>query len=228
MDCGAKLTKYLLFIFNTVFMLCGILLAIVGSLLIKGVDKSTYLSGSILPMAIISVGCITFVIAFFGCCGSVRESRWCITIYAFSMFIVLCLQITLLTFLFVKQDEIVVNVERVATAVWNRNTKENGYPMNNLQMEMNCCGLTSYKDYENTSVPSTCCGIQTGQCEADIYMHKNGCRSKLVKLWTSNVHKIRCACIAMAVIEFFGLFLACYFKNNIHRSDHPYIYGSKY
>jgi len=73
-----KFIKYLLFIFNLLFAVSGITLIITAAV-IQGL-YSTYLDflgNEFLsaPMLFIIVGVVIFLVAFFGCCGAVRENN---------------------------------------------------------------------------------------------------------------------------------------------------------
>ncbi|XP_013098679.1 23 kDa integral membrane protein-like [Stomoxys calcitrans] len=227
MDCGTRLIKYLLFIFNIFCVICGLLLIIMGSILLKELEKSSNIFS--MPVVIILVGCITFVVAFFGCCGVVRGSGWCTSIYVFGMITVLFLQIGLIACLFVQEDQIIRTVEESVTHIWEKKSLDNGYAINSFQIAVQCCGLNSYLDYtyNNVTVPSSCCGSMTGECDANIYKFKRGCRSKIMDILHSNINNIRYSCIGMALVEHVAIILACYFKKGIRTSDNTYIYGTR-
>jgi hypothetical protein len=62
-----------------VLQLCGLAILIAGALSYANIDKidnhlqNVDVSGS--PIALIVVGSIVFIIAFYGCCGAIRESH---------------------------------------------------------------------------------------------------------------------------------------------------------
>jgi CD63 antigen len=59
--------------------LCGLAILVAGALSYANIDKvNNYLQEvnvSASPIALIVVGSIVFVIAFYGCCGAIRESH---------------------------------------------------------------------------------------------------------------------------------------------------------
>ncbi|KAL6429212.1 hypothetical protein ACFW04_008142 [Cataglyphis niger] len=81
MGCGMGMIKYLLFIFNFIFVLCGLAILVVGVLVRIGDQKYAEemkdITGDLAfpSIALIVIGSIIFVIAFFGCCGAIRESH---------------------------------------------------------------------------------------------------------------------------------------------------------
>lgn len=63
----------------SLLQLCGLAILIAGALSYANIDKidkhlqDVNISGS--PIALIVVGSIVFVVAFYGCCGAIRESH---------------------------------------------------------------------------------------------------------------------------------------------------------
>lgn len=61
--------------------ICGILLIILGSLMISNIGDFANFSDAAntdtIPILIIVLGCVIFVISFFGCCGAIRENVCC-------------------------------------------------------------------------------------------------------------------------------------------------------
>ncbi|XP_058976349.1 CD63 antigen-like [Musca domestica] len=226
MNCMAHIVKYILYIFNLIFVLCGILLIVLGSIMINNVgdlsDFSDVINTDLIPILIIILGCIIFIIAFFGCCGAIRESVCCTSIYAIFMFIVFCLQIALVVWMFVKYKEFMNSMEKVVNTVWEKNDQANGYPMDALQISFKCCGLTGSIDYtsNNLQVPNSCCGTLDNACEASVYEFKPGCRKEFLNFWSSNVNIIRYAGIGVALVELVALTFACCLMSSIRKSRH--------
>ncbi|KAJ9598193.1 hypothetical protein L9F63_011131, partial [Diploptera punctata] len=77
LNAGMRCIKYLLFTFNLLFVITGVLIIGVGTT-IKAIysnfdsilDERFYSPATLL----IIIGCIVFIVAFFGCCGAVKES----------------------------------------------------------------------------------------------------------------------------------------------------------
>nr|XP_053649633.1 CD63 antigen-like [Cherax quadricarinatus] len=78
LDTGMKCIKYLLFIFNLLFVISGFAVIIVGAVIEANYRtyldfiSSTYVSASSI---LIAVGVLIFVVGFFGCCGAVKENH---------------------------------------------------------------------------------------------------------------------------------------------------------
>ncbi|XP_023291920.2 23 kDa integral membrane protein-like [Lucilia cuprina] len=222
MDCLANIVKYILYIFNLIFVICGILLIVLGSLMLKNIgDFSDFPEANTetIPILIIILGCIVFVVAFFGCCGSIRESICCTTTYAVFMFILFALQVALVVWIFVKRQQFLNTMGEAVDKAWEKNDSANGYPMNALQIALNCCGKTSYLNYGG-NVPSSCCGTMTGECPQSVYVNKPGCRDTFVDFWATNTNIIRYAGIGVALVELVAFTFACCLASSIRKSSH--------
>lgn len=225
MNCLANIVKYILYIFNIIFVICGILLIILGSLMIKNIgdfgDFTDAVNTDTIPILIIVLGCIVFVVAFFGCCGAIRENVCCTTTYAVLMFILFVLQIALVVWIFVQRTEFLNTMGEIVDKAWTKNDDSNGYPMNGLQMAFKCCGRFNSADYTSmgATVPNSCCGSMTNACPAVEYITKPGCRQEFVDFWASNTNIIRYAGIGVALVELVAFIFACCLASSIRKSS---------
>ncbi|XP_065370017.1 CD63 antigen-like [Calliphora vicina] len=226
MNCLAHIVKYILYIFNLIFVICGILLIILGSLIISNLGDFSSFSEAVnidtIPILIIILGCIVFIVAFFGCCGAIRESICCTTVYAVFMFILFALQVALVVWIFVKRQQFLNTMGEVVDKAWEKNNDANGYPMNGLEIAFNCCGRTGYMNYvvAGTDVPKSCCGSMTAECPISVYEFKPGCRAQFVDFWASNTNIIRYAGIGVALVELVAFTFACCLASSIRKSSH--------
>merc|ERR1711937_705598 len=96
METSMKFIKYLLFFFNLLFALSGLLLIITGCV-IQGAysDYLDFLGDDFFntPVFMIVVGCIIFFVAFFGCCGAIKENHCMTTTFAFLLGIIFLMEI---------------------------------------------------------------------------------------------------------------------------------------
>ncbi|XP_017865331.1 PREDICTED: 23 kDa integral membrane protein [Drosophila arizonae] len=214
MNCLSQMVKYLLYLLNVVFVAAGILLIVVGSIMLDGMGTFNSFSDTFnartIPICVIVVGCIIFVVAFFGCCGTIRENSCCTTIYAVCMFILFALQLALSIWLFVENSSFADRISEVVNKAWLENDDANGYPMDALQLTFNCCGRNSYRDYVG-NVPASCCGYtdRGKSCSAAIYESRPGCYQKFNDFWTTNADIICWSSLFISLFEL-GIFIfAC-------------------
>ncbi|PSN47126.1 hypothetical protein C0J52_14495 [Blattella germanica] len=75
---GMSCVKYLLFVFNLIFLITGIAILAIGGIIQDFYsDYSDLLHGKffVAPVLLLVVGVIIFIVAFFGCCGAIKENH---------------------------------------------------------------------------------------------------------------------------------------------------------
>ncbi|XP_017474773.1 PREDICTED: 23 kDa integral membrane protein-like [Rhagoletis zephyria] len=227
MNCLESIVKYLIYIANIIFLVCGILIIVLGAFMINNIGDFSSIEDAIdvdtLPIIIIILGCIIFVISFFGCCGAIRENSCCMTTYAVFMFILFCLQVALVVWVFVQRSEFLKTMRDLVNTTWDKNDNSaNGiHPMDALQISFKCCGKTSSADYTSAGkdVPVSCCGsLDATTCPASVYLTKPGCADAFVDFWATNTNIIRYAGIAVAAIELAVFTIACCLASSMRNS----------
>jgi len=176
--------KYLLFIFNFVFFVCGAAILGVG-IWVKvdpkiadyvglTVDAGSYEAATIL---LIVVGAFILLVGFLGCCGACKESSCMLCLFAGLMVVIVLLQIVAAVLAIVYQSEVESELKKhLTTELKSKVTDDTTDPFTQavarLQMEFECCGSDGYSDYGtdskifNTSgknVPKSCCEKATGE-----------------------------------------------------------------
>jgi len=90
-----RVIKYVLFVFNFVFVVTGIIMIAVGAS-VKAFyqDYDLFLSGNYfsLPNMLIAIGALIFFISFFGCCGAMKESWFMIFIFSILLGIIFIME----------------------------------------------------------------------------------------------------------------------------------------
>ncbi|XP_050455861.1 CD63 antigen-like [Cataglyphis hispanica] len=234
MGCGMGMIKYLLFIFNFIFVLCGLAILVVGVLVRIGDQKyaeemKTITGDLAFPsITLIVIGSIIFVIAFFGCCGAIRESHCMIVTFATLLLTILIIQVAVAIYAFVvlkNADEIDFKNE-YAMNVFNYYTKRESQKelVDLIQQELECCGVESYKDFKtlNISIPGSCCGkdptnvaLTCSQQEA----YEEGCVVALKDLFKSACAALGGIALGIAAIELIGIIFALCLANSIKNAE---------
>ncbi|XP_020815062.1 23 kDa integral membrane protein-like [Drosophila serrata] len=222
MGCLSSTFKYILYAINLIFVIIGVLLIIFGSLMVASMQNATDFEGSTkslaFPVSVLVIGCITFLVAFFGCCGTIKENACLTTTYSVCMLVLFCLQISLSIWLFVESDVFLGLMSDIVDASWTDNNAEHNYPMDNLQLTFNCCGIVGYQDY-GTEVPASCCGYsdRSKRCDVSIYSLRPGCKTEFVDFWSSNMVVIRWSSIVIALVELVISAVSCRLANKMSR-----------
>ncbi|XP_077293189.1 tetraspanin 42Ed isoform X2 [Arctopsyche grandis] len=233
MGCGTSFVKYILFFFNLIFALCGLLILGSGVMLklnITEFDDLLDTNMNLMPIWCIIIGSIIFVIAFFGCCGAVRESHCMVVTYAVIMLIIIILQVVIGILIFVY----IGNVDAVLRELMERTFKDssNGNAaakeaFDSLQTHFQCCGINSAADY-NFVVPVSCCANPSGVVESTLstclptQAYSQGCAYVLTNFLKTAGKTVGGVAIGIAAVEVVGAIFALCLANSIKNAERRY------
>ncbi len=162
MQTSGKVIKYLLFIFNFLFFVGGVIIFGLSVYTLK--NKEDYqITDELLPALnlLICVGAITLFFGFLGCCGAIKDSRCLLALFFKGL---------LLMFLMLIALGVLGAVARTASAqeLMRKHLKDllplSEQPQNvqvsfqNVEKTSFCCGLfVGHQDWGNSSVvPNSC------------------------------------------------------------------------
>lgn len=233
-----KCAKYLLFAFNFVIVLAGLVLIIAGALVqTKFKDYLSFFDSRANAAAIflMVVGVVVFVIGFFGCCGAAKESRCMILTFIVLLCVVLVLEIAAAALAFVLRNKITKVIEdHMKNATVNYNlTGYTGVTLtwDKVQKKFKCCGAASYDDWKTNvklnstgSVPDSCCNSPSpapqcghGQRKTHDAIYTNGCVKGFVEWASSNILIVGGIAAALTVVEIIGIVIAGCLVSSIRR-----------
>ncbi|XP_039955736.1 23 kDa integral membrane protein-like [Bactrocera tryoni] len=229
MDCGGVLVKYILFIFNILFVVCGILLIVFGFILVSHIQQvgsfaQTFEANSV-PIAILILGCVIFIISFLGCCGAIREDTCCTMTYSVIMLVLLLVQIALVILVWTQRAKFLNYVDQIVETIWKQH-KTDQKVMDALQLTFNCCGVNGSTDYTLNleSIPNSCCGTNAVSCSVLDALKKPGCEEAFHSFWDKSINIVRYAGLGVAAIELVAFIFACCLanqvRNNIRRANY--------
>ena len=174
------------------------------------------------------VGTITFLIAFFGCCGSWFQSKCLLITYLSSIIIIMLLEILIGVVCFIFQSQISLTLQsELLNGIQHRYSLNdtNGIKStwDHLQSNFHCCGVNNYTDWyqieawpDKMQLPSSCCkplngtAVDCGQ-DTDINTEniwKHGCYQKIRYYLLTNIHGVGITSIIFAFIQFMALVCA--------------------
>ncbi|CAH1646280.1 unnamed protein product [Spodoptera littoralis] len=233
MGCGTSFVKYVLFFFNLVVALLG--LAVIGIgvavqlnwTVVKDELKSHL---TVAPWVFIIIGAIMFVIAFFGCCGAIRESHCMVVTYAIFLLVIIIVQVVIGVLLFAYGDTIKQSLVNSVNALFDKRSsasvdKATDAVINNLQQQFSCCGKNGPQDYGITiALPDSCCSTTStfgqvigGRCTMEVA--NRGCASVISDLYEKWNKPIAGVAIGIACIEVVGALFALCLANSIRNMD---------
>lgn len=220
--------KYLLFIFNFIFALCGLAILIVG--VIAHLHLTHYAEAIkenvMFPsITLIVIGTVIFVIAFFGCCGAIRESHCMTVTFASLLLTILIVQVAVAIYAFVvlrNSDDIGASVRKAyADEIFSRygKDKESTEFVNDVQALLECCGVDSYRDFKDYPIPYSCCGGPEGTTCAAKDASTKGCAQALQETFKYAGTVLGGIALGIAAVELVGIIFALCLANSI-KNEH--------
>ncbi|XP_054716195.1 CD63 antigen-like [Uloborus diversus] len=201
---GMSCIKYLMFIFNFIFVVCGIALIAVGAV-VQGKDFTVFLDSKYVtaPTILIIVGVIIFLLAFLGCCGAIRENYCMVMTFGVLLFIIFVIEIAggiaaytyrnqFEDFLRKSMNETIGQDKEDARKVWNE-----------MQTKWECCGVNGPMDYlyNNRNISDSCCDPKfEGQCTLD-NSYSKGCFNQMLERIKGVVGAVGGTAIGIAFVE---------------------------
>ncbi|CAH2217318.1 23 kDa integral membrane protein-like isoform X2 [Pararge aegeria] len=231
MGCGTSFVKYVLFFFNLVVALFGLAVIGVGvAVLLKWSVLTDILRGhlTVAPWVFIVIGAIMFVIAFFGCCGAIRESHCMVVTYAIFLLVIIIAQVVLAVLMFTYGESIKNSLVQSVNALFDKRATDPSVNVvfNNIEEQLNCCGKNGPFDY-GVAPPKSCCphmgvvGSTINQCTV-IDANKNGCAPVVGELYETWNKPIAGIAIGVACVEIVGALFALCLANSIRNMDRRY------
>lgn len=209
---GMKCVKILLFAFNLIFVLAAIGLIAAGAYVqIQLKDYFDLIEGSFSSAAalLIAVGVIIFFIAFFGCCGAMKENYNCVMIFAVLLTIIFILEIAGGIAGFVLKGKVGDTVTKyMGQTMDNNNTKV----WDEVQKDFQCCGIHNASDWTDhkRTVPTSCCKVPSAaNCTTTGPLYTDGCYDKFSTFIEDKIYIVGAIGIALAFVQIVGILFAC-------------------
>lgn len=222
-----KCAKYLLFVFNFLFFLTGFVLIGIGLWLnieqdeFEGISDFNYISVGNVGIA---AGAIIVIVAFFGCCGAITESRYMLLGFFLLLLLIFILEISAGIAAYVMRGEIkdelrkqleerIPDLYYTETGIWNA--------MNAIQKEFACCGVNGITDWgkdgaAKKEIHETCCKLSVTGCqtrayttEADILRSYNtqGCFGAIENFLEDNLLYVGITGVIFSIFQLIGMVL---------------------
>ncbi|XP_066584832.1 CD63 antigen-like isoform X2 [Prorops nasuta] len=241
MSCVYDCIKWLLFIFNFLLCLCGLAILAVGVTVHLQLSEYGEVTGSVVfpSVTLIIIGSVIFVIAFFGCCGAIRESHCMTVTFASFLLTILIVQVAIAVYAFVvlKNSDEEIDVSKAYKELFDKYwVEENSRSViDAVQEGLQCCGIDSKDDYAknpavpgfNNTIPWSCCGKPAGEncgtVSINVYSeHKifeEGCK-QAVQTFMKHIGTILGGlALGIAGIELVGIIFALCLANSIKNND---------
>jgi len=234
---GMSCIKYLLFAFNLIFVIFGILLIYAGFSTFFKIEYYELIlkeAPSNVAITLIVIGFAIFAIAFLGCCGAIKESYCMLVTFGGVISIILIIELIgaglVLAFKSKIRDEahhgLIAAIDQ-----YNITETPDHRPLSQLlddiQSNLHCCGANDFNDWKRnettvTQLPESCCPkngtTKTDKCgphSENVY--KKGCVDALENEIKNSFGLLGGIGIAIALIQLFGIFFACSLGRSIKK-----------
>jgi CD63 antigen len=217
------MVKYLLFVFNLLCALGGVAILGVGiAFLLRIGDIEKIFEDwnvQVVPILFIVIGSIIFIIAFFGCCGAIKESHCMTVTYSTFLMVMLLAQIVLAIVVFVYIGDLQEAVRPVLQRMWDQK-QTNLQVWDGIQNTLQCCGLNTAAEW-GTAIPPSCCADGGSTCSV-INAFNVGCSSAVNDFIKTSGNIIGAVALGVAGIELIGFIFACCLANSIRNQSRRY------
>lgn len=223
LSCGTTFVKYLLFFFNFLFALSGLLLVVLGALALNATAPLSQIGNHLGSSAVVllAVGVVIFVIAFYGCCGAVRESNCMLVTFAVLLLALIVVEVVacVMAFMYSGQarDEIDKGIAKVFEEARQGDDKLAVEAVDFFQEKLKCCGENGPSFWSATSLRPSCCGGQSGCTTVTAY--QNGCKESIKEYVISNGKLVGGVAIGVAVVELLGVWFALGLAGAIKKAE---------
>ncbi|XP_066984930.1 CD63 antigen-like [Macrobrachium rosenbergii] len=238
LDTGMKCIKYLLFIFNLLFVVSGCVLIIVGAVIEASYRtyldfiSSSYLSA---PSILIAVGVLIFVVGFFGCCGAIKENHCMVVTFVVLLCMIFVVQLGVGIASYILRNDVEVFLHKnMLKSMHNYDRLRPGVikTWDVIQHDHACCGTNNYEDWTSTpygeeynGVPDACCKEHVSGCGRNIFnfsqklndINKEGCFDKLKGDVEENVTILGGIAIGIGFVQLIGIAFACCLAKSLKR-----------
>jgi CD151 antigen len=227
--CSINFVKYVLFIFNFVFLISGIAVLAVGVWTI--IDKhqyvnllstSTYMS---IAYLLISAGITVIIVSIIGCIGVWREDRCALLIYTFLLLIIFLVEACAGIMAYVYEDQVWTELQNSLKDTFVKNYKfniEKTKEIDKMQKELKCCGALSYQDWKssrwlkemrtNNTVPDSCCktiSVGCGYRNHPSNIYYDGCAKSFENTIQDHLIIVGAVGLGVCIVQIFGMVLSC-------------------
>jgi len=233
-SCCSSVVKFFMFFINVVFAIVGLILIGVGAYTqLQAKDYADFLSDNYVktPIFIIIVGCVIFMIAFFGCCGAATESKCMIYTYSVLISLLLIAQIGAAIAAYALRGDIKTEIEDKMTKGM-KNYGDDGFESttnlwNVVQDDLNCCGVNGVADWADNGkeTPDSCCKDENeskGCAENPDNLNTKGCLTEFESKFVGNFSIIGGVALGFGAVQLIGVLFSCYLAKRVRSGEDFY------
>ncbi|XP_050672269.1 tetraspanin-9-like [Leptidea sinapis] len=221
MDSCGRCMKISLVVINLVTFLGGLIAVAIGLWIwVSRSFSSTLMSNNMYIASVavvIAMGAAIMLLSFLGCCGAAKEVKCMLLTYYILVFIIFVAMLVGGILLFVFRVKVVSTLDREmqASIPYYGTRREYTQAWDDTQTNLQCCGVKSYKDW-NDNVPESCCKeVYPGKrldCRSSpnpTTMHMDGCFHKTSEILREDAIYVGAVAIIVALTMILALVFSC-------------------
>ncbi|XP_074093816.1 CD63 antigen isoform X1 [Cotesia typhae] len=226
---GMVCVKYLLFLFNLIFAITGIVFIAVGAVILAMYnDYSNFMDNWFFaaPVLMIAIGITVFLVSFFGCCGAVKEHHCMIITFSVMLLVLFALELGAGICGYMMRNEVgkMLHARLNNTMPLYKSDSKIQKSWDVMQHDFKCCGIGGSGDwanlYPNTELPNSCCHevAFNQKCDSNsITVSTEGCMNKLKSAIEDKAVILGGVGIGIALVQLIGVIFACCLARSIRR-----------
>jgi len=191
--------KYLTLVVNILFLITGAVLIGLGSYaLTEGVDG---ISSVTISAGVITLGCLVFVVSFFGCLGAAKESRNLLLAYMICILLFILLEIAIGIAAYVMRDDI----PSIANDSWTELYQNDRAAIERIEITFSCCGWDNTTDRAVPPVDDQ----DTQTCLGKYPEYTVSCHASVTTAIENSMMAAGIAAISVAALQLVCLMFSC-------------------
>ncbi|XP_056636239.1 CD151 antigen [Diorhabda sublineata] len=224
MDGCGNFIKYSLFIVNFIIFLGGIVVVSIGIWTIVDKSFANELLGTNLyagaAYILLATGILVTFISCLGCVGSVKEVRCMLVIYFIILFLIFVTMLVggILGYVFRGKIDNTIRIGMESSLRDYGNNKAVTDAWDQTQIQLKCCGVYGYQDWQN-NIPRSCCKMTANgiavPCNSvegnnEFTINQDGCLGVTKNFVKAHAVVIGTAGIAVSCLMILGMVFSCY------------------
>ncbi|KAI8435283.1 hypothetical protein MSG28_003622 [Choristoneura fumiferana] len=205
-----KLVRYNLAAVNSVFVLTGVVLLIVGIVvLVKNTEYEDLITNRFftLPGFAVATGVIILFVSVLGYYAAISEKFYFIAGYVALLLVILIFEMSITIAAFKLKDEATsaIRAPMVASIQLYESRRDIARLWDELHRDFECCGAVSVNDWRLTSIPVSCCHIDYGTISPfDCVMgstYPEGCMAVLGAWLSNNANVLAVTALVFTIMQ---------------------------
>lgn len=239
-------TKFFLAALNFAVFALGVGVVVLASLILSHgqdfqalIDKGSFT----VPIVLLIIGVIILLIGFFGCFGAIKESPCLLYTYGTIVLALLLAQIAVVAYGAIEKDNIKdfmsVNMFRVFKTYGE--SQEETKSLDTAQHSLKCCGVESYRDWQQIGtgsvdgdVPFGCCKTMDVGCNQNIFrasfadvearIYTIGCHKQFWDIINGESVWLIVGAVVLGLVQLACVVIGCGIAKRSSQRDHDHVY----